>query len=55
MYHPASHLVYVAEASDVRHVMIDGNWIVKDRQLLTLDIESVLDTAFRFKRAVQFT
>lgn len=53
MYHPASHLVYVAEAADVRHVMIDGNWVVRERQLLTLDIESVLDTAYRFKQAIQ--
>lgn len=53
MYQPASHLVYVAEASDVRHVMIDGNWVVRDHQLLTLDIEAVLDTAYRFKQAIQ--
>jgi len=47
MYHPASHLVYAAAASDVRHVMIDGRWVVRDKELLTIDLDEVLFEANR--------
>jgi 5-methylthioadenosine/S-adenosylhomocysteine deaminase len=42
LYHPASHLVYVARANDVRHVMIDGRWVVRERSLLTVDVQAVM-------------
>ncbi len=53
LYQPASHLVYAARASDVSHVMIDGQWIVKDRQLLTMDPDSIISAANRLKESVQ--
>ncbi|MDP3181475.1 MAG: amidohydrolase [Desulfobaccales bacterium] len=37
LYDPYSHLVYAAGAADVRHVMVAGRWLLKDRQLTTLD------------------
>lgn len=43
LYHPASHLVYSAGADDVRHVMIDGRWVVRDRRLQTLDLPTIID------------
>ncbi len=43
MYHPASHLVYAASGADVRHVLIDGRQVVKDRQLMTIDVDAVID------------
>ncbi len=42
LYHAVSHLVYVVRANDVRHVMIDGQWVVRERQLLTIDADSLL-------------
>ncbi len=42
LYHPASHLVYVARAGDVRHVMIDGRWVVRERRPETLDLDEAL-------------
>ena len=42
-YHPASHLVYAARGSDVLNVMIAGRWVVQDRQLITIDLNSLLD------------
>jgi len=42
MYHPVSQLVYAARGSDVRHVMVDGRLLVKDRQLLTIDTAEVM-------------
>jgi 5-methylthioadenosine/S-adenosylhomocysteine deaminase len=43
MYHPASHIVYTAGGADVRHVLVAGRPVVKDRRLLTIDIEAVID------------
>jgi 5-methylthioadenosine/S-adenosylhomocysteine deaminase len=37
LYDPCSHLVYAARSFDVRHVMVAGRWLLKDRRLLTLD------------------
>jgi 5-methylthioadenosine/S-adenosylhomocysteine deaminase len=42
LYHPASHLVYVARAGDVRHVMVDGRWVVREHVLLTMDVAEVI-------------
>jgi 5-methylthioadenosine/S-adenosylhomocysteine deaminase len=36
-----SHVVYAASAQDVVDVCIDGRWIVKNRQCLTLDEEKI--------------
>jgi 5-methylthioadenosine/S-adenosylhomocysteine deaminase len=41
----ASALVYSAQTSDVRTVVIDGRVVMEDRKLLTLDEDSVLETA----------
>ncbi|MGD8844067.1 MAG: amidohydrolase [Desulfobacteraceae bacterium] len=43
LYHPASHLVYTARGGDVQHVMIAGQWVVRDHHLLTLEVDSILD------------
>ncbi len=37
LYDPCSHLVYAAGSADVRHVMVAGRWLMRDRRLLTLD------------------
>lgn len=41
VYNPVSHLVYAAEAADVRHSVIGGRFVMKDRTLLTLDLEEI--------------
>lgn len=53
MFHPASHLVYAAAASDVRHVMIDGRWVVRDKKLLTIDLDEVLVEVNRIAAAIR--
>ncbi len=45
LYHPESHIVYAATGSDVRDVMIDGVWQVKNRTLVHLDLDDILDQA----------
>ena len=42
MYHPASAVVYAAKGSDVRTVMVGGRLLVKDRRILTVEMEEVL-------------
>jgi len=42
---PVSALVYSAQASDVRSVVIDGRLVMRDRELLTLDEKAVLQRA----------
>ncbi len=44
---PYSRLVYATRATDVRHVVIDGQVVVKDGELLTLDEERVRRAAVR--------
>ncbi len=36
-----NHLVYSARSGDVRHVLVDGKYLLRDRALLTLDEDEV--------------
>lgn len=38
---PWSLVTYAARSSDVRHVVVDGNVVVRNRELLTLDVAKV--------------
>lgn len=38
-----SAVVYCATGQNVKHVMKDGNWVVRDRQLLTMDIRLLIE------------
>jgi 5-methylthioadenosine/S-adenosylhomocysteine deaminase len=40
-----SRLVYASKSSDVAHVLCNGNWLMRDRQLLTVDQERVMEEA----------
>ena len=56
MYRPVSHLVYAASGSDVRDVMIGGRFVVRDRALLTIDVEDLLDrVSARCRTVGEFT
>ena len=39
-----SKLVYSTQSSDVEHVMINGKWILRDKQLITIDENKILDS-----------
>ena len=47
-----SQLVYAAKAHDVKHVMINGRWVMRDRSLLTVDEERVQSEAQRIAAQV---
>ena len=40
--HPESHIVYAAKSSDVRDVVVDGRVLVRNRNVLNLDIEEIM-------------
>lgn len=42
LYDPYSAVVYAANSKNVRSVMVNGRWLMRDRQLLTLDKPSIL-------------
>lgn len=48
-----SRLVYSCTAADVRHVFIDGRWVVRDGELRTLDQAAVQQRASREARKVR--
>jgi len=47
MFNPASQVVYAAKGSDVRHVFVYGRQVVRDFQLLTLDMNIVAESVDR--------
>jgi 5-methylthioadenosine/S-adenosylhomocysteine deaminase len=53
MYEPVSHLVYTAQGSDVRDVMVDGKILVRNKNLLTIDLEDILERVTRFSRNIK--
>jgi 5-methylthioadenosine/S-adenosylhomocysteine deaminase len=40
-----SHLVYAARAHDVRHTLVDGRFLLRDKRLLTLDEQHIIARA----------
>ena len=45
MYNPFSHMVYAAGGRDIEHVIINGKLVMKNRELLTIDLEEILTRA----------
>jgi 5-methylthioadenosine/S-adenosylhomocysteine deaminase len=48
MYDPYSHMVFAARAADVRHVVVRGAVVVRNRELQTLDRERIERQAREF-------
>ena len=42
IYHPESHIVYAAKSSDVRDVIVGGRLLVKDHDVLQLNVEEIM-------------
>jgi 5-methylthioadenosine/S-adenosylhomocysteine deaminase len=45
MYDPVSHVVYTTRGDDVRHTVVNGQVLMRDRKVLTLDANAVLAEA----------
>ncbi len=52
MYNPISHMVYAARGSDVTTVIIDGTLVMADRQLKTMNLDSVIDDVNRIAQDI---
>jgi 5-methylthioadenosine/S-adenosylhomocysteine deaminase len=53
LYNVCSQLVYAASGADVKTSIIDGKIVMKDRKLLTLNIEAVMENVRRIAEAVK--
>ena len=53
MYDPISHIIYTVNGSDVRDVIIAGKVILKDRKLLTLDMEDLLERVVSLQKSIK--
>lgn len=49
MYDPVSHLVYAVNGADVRHSVINGQVVMENRELRTIDLQEVLEQVVAFK------
>ncbi len=49
LYDPVSHLVYAAKGADVRHVVVEGKLVMRDRKVTTLDETAVVAEADRIR------
>jgi 5-methylthioadenosine/S-adenosylhomocysteine deaminase len=45
LYDPVSHVVYTTRGTDVRHTVVNGRVLMRDRKVLTLDVPAVLADA----------
>jgi 5-methylthioadenosine/S-adenosylhomocysteine deaminase len=53
LYNPFSHLVYAASGADVQTSIIGGKIVMRDRALLTLDVDTIMDTVRRISREIR--
>jgi 5-methylthioadenosine/S-adenosylhomocysteine deaminase len=53
LYNPVSHLVYVTRGDDVRATIVNGQVLMKDRQLRTLNRATVIADANRLAQKVR--
>ncbi len=53
MYDPFSHMVFAARASDVRHVVVRGKVLVRNRELKTVDVERIEAQAREFSEKIR--
>lgn len=49
---PYAQIVYAAKACDVTDVMVNGRWLMRHRQLLTLDETSLVQAAQEYARRI---
>jgi 5-methylthioadenosine/S-adenosylhomocysteine deaminase len=53
VYNPVSHIVYAAQGSDVQDVIVSGRTLIKDRKLLTVDLENVIEKVIKLSAAIK--
>lgn len=52
LYHEESHLVYAAKPSDVETVIVDGEIVMENREVKTVNVEEVMEMARKAKEDI---
>ena len=47
-----SQIIYAAKSTDVSHMMVNGQWLMQDRKLLTLDENKLIEEAQAYARKI---
>lgn len=47
-----SQIVYAAKGADVKHVICNGRWLMRDRELLTVDVRALTSGAQEYARRI---
>ena len=55
VYNPYSALVYSANSANVRHTIVDGKILMRDRNMLTVDEDAIRKEALEFTKVVRST
>lgn len=53
VYNPVSHMVYAAQGSDVRDVIVNGRLLVQNRKLLTIDIGNIMESVIKLSKTIK--
>jgi 5-methylthioadenosine/S-adenosylhomocysteine deaminase len=53
LYHPFSHLVYAASGADVLTSIIGGRVVMRNRRLLTIDLNEIIGEVRKIGKAIQ--
>jgi len=53
LYHPFSHLVYAASGADVLTSIIGGHVVMRNRRLLTIDLNEIMGEVRRIGEAIR--
>lgn len=53
LYDPVSHLVYAVKGSDVRHVWVQGQWVVNAGEVRSTDVQRVMREVERICRGIR--
>lgn len=53
MYNPYSVLVYSANSANVRHAIVDGRILMRDREILTVNEVEIINEAVKFTKTVR--
>jgi len=53
IYNPISHMVYAAQGSDVQDVIVNGRLLVKDRKLLTVNLENIIEEIIKLSKNIK--
>jgi 5-methylthioadenosine/S-adenosylhomocysteine deaminase len=53
VYNPVSHMVYAAQGSDVRDVIVNGRLLVQNRKLLMIDLENIIEKMIQLSKTIK--